>query len=135
MDMQWDEDEKLEEILERRRVEGGPLQAEVMQKVPQLVVHGRVSQCKQVKGIEEKKKVKGWSTEERKNKPCDDTDEDTEEMSKWRSMRQEEMDVVGGGWLRRWRERFWTSTRWRTATEVLTEAEAPRWNGGVYEEA
>ena len=34
---------------------------------------------------------------------------------------------------RRWRKRFRISTRWRTAKEVL--AEAPCWNGGVYEEA
>ena len=32
MGMQWDEDEKLEEILERRRVERCSLQAEVMRK-------------------------------------------------------------------------------------------------------
>ena len=43
MEMQWDEDEKLEEILERRRVEGSSLQAEVLQKVPELVVHERMS--------------------------------------------------------------------------------------------
>ena len=42
---------------------------------------------------------------------------------------------VGRNLFRRWRKRFWTSTRWRTAKEVLTEAEAPVWNGGVYEEA
>ena len=36
---------------------------------------------------------------------------------------------------RKWRKRFWTSTRWRTAKERLTGAEASFWNGGVYEEA
>ena len=35
MEMQWVEDEKLEEIPERRRREGNSLQAEVMQKVPE----------------------------------------------------------------------------------------------------
>ena len=35
MEVQWAEDEKLEEILERRRREGNSLQAEVMQKVPE----------------------------------------------------------------------------------------------------
>ena len=38
--MQLAEDEKLEEILERRRMEGSPLQADVMQKVPELIVRG-----------------------------------------------------------------------------------------------
>ena len=39
MEVQWDEDEKLEEIVERRRMEGTSLQVEVMQKVPELVIH------------------------------------------------------------------------------------------------
>ena len=46
MEVQWSEDEKLEEILERRRMEGGSLQAEVMHKVPELVVHARMPQGK-----------------------------------------------------------------------------------------
>ena len=47
---------------------------------------------KKVKGTEEKKKVKGWSTEEVKDKPREDREKDTEEkMIKWRSMSQEEM--------------------------------------------
>ena len=37
MEMQWAEDEKLEKSLERRRMEGSSLQAEVMQKLPELV--------------------------------------------------------------------------------------------------
>ena len=48
----------LEEILERRRAEGSSLQAEVLQKVPDLVVHERMSQGEKAKGIEEKKELK-----------------------------------------------------------------------------
>ena len=67
MEVQWAEDEKLEKVLERRRMEGNSLQAEVMQRVPELVVHERMSQGKKVKGTKEKKKnVKRWSTEEMK---------------------------------------------------------------------
>ena len=44
MEMQWDEDEKLEKILERRRMERSSLQVEVMQKVPECEVHERMSQ-------------------------------------------------------------------------------------------
>ena len=44
MEVQRAEDEKLEEVLERRRVEGSSLQAEVTQKVPELVVLERRSQ-------------------------------------------------------------------------------------------
>ena len=43
---------------------------------------------KQAKGMEEKK-IKGWSTEEMKKKPRDDSEE---EMIEWRSMSQGEMD-------------------------------------------
>ena len=36
MNVQRAEDEKLDEIVERRRMEGSSLQAEVMQKIPDL---------------------------------------------------------------------------------------------------
>ena len=42
------EDGKMEESLERIRIGGSSLQAEVMQKVPELVVHERMSQIKGV---------------------------------------------------------------------------------------
>ena len=42
--------------------------AEIMQKVLELVVHERMSQCEKVKGTKENKKVKGRSTEEMKEK-------------------------------------------------------------------
>ena len=42
---------------------------------------------------------------------------------------------VGRGWLRIWRRRFQARTTWRTAKEVLAEAEAPFRNGGEFEEA
>ena len=47
-------------------MEGSTLKLEVMQMVRELVVHERVTQGKGVKGFKEKKKVKGWSTEEMK---------------------------------------------------------------------
>ena len=53
-----------------------------------MVVHERMSQCKKVKSTEEKKKVKGWSTEEMKNK----SREDKEKVIEWKCMSQEEMD-------------------------------------------
>ena len=64
MEVHWAEDEKLEEILEQRRREGSSLKAEVMQKVPELVLHERMSQGGQARDTEEKKKIKGWSTED-----------------------------------------------------------------------
>ena len=90
--MQLAEDEKLEEILERKRMEGSSLQAEVMQKVPELVVHELMSQGKKMRGIKGKKKVIGWSTEEMKDKANNLLEEDTKEMRKWSGMSQEEMD-------------------------------------------
>ena len=82
MEVQWAEDEKVEERLERRRMEGRFLQAEVMQ----LVVHERMSQGKGVKCTKEKKKAKGLCTEEMKGSSS--LEEDTEEMIKWRGMSQ-----------------------------------------------
>ena len=64
MAAQWDEEQKLEDILERRRMAGSSLQLEVMRKVPELVVHERVSQGQGVNCFREKKKVSGWSMEE-----------------------------------------------------------------------
>ena len=65
--VQWAEDEKWEEIFERRRMEGSSLQVEVIHKVPGLVVHDRMSQGKEWKCTKEMKKVKGWCTEEMKD--------------------------------------------------------------------
>ena len=47
--------EKIEEIMERRRMEGSSLQVDALQKVPELVVHERTSQGKRVKGLKDKK--------------------------------------------------------------------------------
>ena len=47
---QWEEDEKMEEFLEQKRVDGGAWHVEAMQKVPELVAHRRISQCKRVEG-------------------------------------------------------------------------------------
>ena len=48
MEVQRDEDDKLEETL-ARRMEGASLQVVVMQKVPELVIHERVSKGEKVK--------------------------------------------------------------------------------------
>ena len=66
--------------------------SEVMQKVPELVVYERLSQGKVGKCTKEKKKVKGWSTEEMKGKPSSSLEEHTEEMRKWRGKSQDEMN-------------------------------------------
>ena len=49
IEVPWAEDEKLEEVFERRRMERSSLQAEVMQKVTELVVRERKPQSKGVK--------------------------------------------------------------------------------------
>ena len=45
-----------------------------------------------MRGAQEKKKVKGWSTEEMKDKTRSKLEDDTGEMMNWRSMSQENMD-------------------------------------------
>ena len=47
MEVQWDDDEKLKEILTRRRMQGSSLQVEDKQKVPESVVHERMSRGKE----------------------------------------------------------------------------------------
>ena len=92
MAAQWEEERKLEEIVERRRIEGDSLKLEVMRKAPKLVLHARMSQGKGVKGFKEKKMVPGWTVEEKKEKPNIAVEEDTEEMRKWRGVSQSEVD-------------------------------------------
>ena len=80
-----------EETLERRRMEGSSLQAEVMHKLSAWCMT-RMSQGEKVRGTKEKKKVKGWSTQEMKEKANSSLEQDTEDMIKWRGMSQEEME-------------------------------------------
>ena len=56
---QWDEEQKLEEILKQSGMEGSLGQFEVMRRVLEPVVHERMSQGERVKGLKEKKKVSG----------------------------------------------------------------------------
>ena len=53
MELQWTEDEKLDEILEQRR-EGSALKVDVMQKAPELVVHERMVQGEKSDGCKGK---------------------------------------------------------------------------------
>ena len=39
MTAQWVEEQKMREIMERRRIEGETFKLEVLQQVPELVVH------------------------------------------------------------------------------------------------
>ena len=63
-------------------MEGSPVQFEVMQNVPELLVHERMSQGIGVTGIKEKKKVSGWSMEEMKEKLSIAVEEESEEVKK-----------------------------------------------------
>ena len=92
MAAQWDEEQKLEEILERKRMVGSPVQFAFMQNVPQLCVHERMSQGIGVARIKEKKKVSGWSMEEMKEELSVVEKEDAEEVKKWRGLSQSEID-------------------------------------------
>ena len=64
-----------------------------MHKVPELAVNERMSQGKRLKNPKEKKEVPGWSVEEMKERPNIAVEEDTEEVKKWRSLSQSEMDL------------------------------------------
>ena len=64
----WEEEQKLKEIMERRRMEGSSLQVDAMQRVQELVVSERMLQGKRVKSLKEKKKIPRWSIEKMKEK-------------------------------------------------------------------
>ena len=70
-----------------------PLKLDAMQKVPELAVNERMSQGKRLKNPKEKKEVPGWSVEEMKERPNIAVEKDTEEVKKWRSLSQSEMDL------------------------------------------
>ena len=78
MTKQFEEEQPLEEVVERRRMEGNSLKLDAMQKVPELVVNGGILQGKRVKNTKEKKKVPGRSIEEMKERPSIAVEEDTE---------------------------------------------------------
>ena len=80
---QWEEEQHLEDIVERRRMEGSSLKLDVIQKVPELAVNEPMSQGERVKNPTVKKKVPGWSVEEMKEKPNIAEEEDTEENEKF----------------------------------------------------
>ena len=103
MAAQWDEEQTLEETLQRRRMEGSSLQLEVTQKVLELVVQERMLQGKGVKVFKEKKIVPGLSIEKQNIA----VEEDTEEIRKWRGLSQSEMD------------RCWKNLAERMEEEVL----------------
>ena len=67
----------------------------------------RMSQGEKVKHPKEKKKVPGWSIEEMKERPDIAVEEDTEEIKRWRSPNQSEMDLC------------WKSLAERMEEEVL----------------
>ena len=64
----WEEEQKLKEIMERRRMEGSSLQLDAMQRVQELVVSERMLQGQRVKSLKEKKKIPRWSIEKMKEK-------------------------------------------------------------------
>ena len=75
----WEEEQKLKEIMERRRMEGSSLQLDAMQRVQELVVNERMLQGKRVKSLKEKQKIPRWSIEKMKEKTNAAVVEDDEE--------------------------------------------------------
>ena len=115
-----EEEQRLEEILERRRMQGSSLQ---------LVVHQRMSQGKGVKGFKEKKIVPGWSIVEMKEKPNVAEEEDSEEVKKRRVLSQSEMDQSWKNWVERMEKEILDKYK---VEESKREAfsRGASWNGG-----
>ena len=125
----------MDDFIERRRMERSSLKLDVLQKVPELVVNRPMSQGEQEKDTKEKKKVPGWSIEEMKERRNIAVEEDREEMKRWRSRYQSEMDLC------------WKNLAERMEEEVLdkykveesknngpSKVEVTPWNGEEYVE-
>ena len=92
MKLQWAEDQKLEKFWNEEGWKEPLCRRKSCKKTPELVVHERMSRGEKVRGTREKKKAKGCSTEEMKDKTNSLREEDTEEMRTRRCLNQEEMD-------------------------------------------
>ena len=112
---QWEEEQHSDDLIERRRMEGSSLKVDVMQKVPELVVNKRMSQGEKRKDTKGKKKVPGWSIEEMKERPDIAVEENTDEMKRWRSLNQCEMDLCCKNLAEGWKRRSWTNTKSKKA--------------------
>ena len=74
-------------------------------------------------------------TQEMKERPNIAVVEDAEEMKRWRSLNQSEMDLtLGRIWLKGWKRRSWTNTKSKKARRGPSKAEATHWNGEESEE-
>ena len=111
----------MEDTVERKRMEGSSVKLDVIQKVPELVVKKRMSQGEKVKDTKDKKKVPGWSVEEMKERPDIAGEEDTEEMKRWRSLNQIEMDLC------------WKKLAERMEEEVLDKYKVEESKRGAFE--
>ena len=89
---QWEEEQHLEDIVERR-MEGSSLKLDVVQKVPELVVKTQKKRIMCQDGPLERLDIAA--------------EEDTDEMKRWRSLNQSGMD------------RCWKSLAERMEEEVL----------------
>ena len=101
-------------------MEGSFLKLDVMQRIPGLVVTERMSQGDKVKRPRGKKKVPGWSIEEMKGRADIAVKEDTEEMERWRSLNQSEMDLC------------WKSLAERIEEEVLDKYKVEESKKGAF---
>ena len=96
-------------------MEGNSLKLDALQKVPEP---------------KKKKKVPGWSTEEMKERPNVAVEGDTEEMKRWRSLNQSEMDLCFKNfWLRKWSREVLDKYKGQREQE----SEMTLWNGEEWE--
>ena len=100
--MDWYEDDELkkqceevsrvQEIFRQLRREGEALQFGAVQRVLELVTSQILTKGKVLEEKEDERKVEGWSTKEMDEKVSDLVGHFTEEMVRWRSKSQEEID-------------------------------------------
>ena len=91
-----------------------------------------MSQGERVKNPKEKKKVKGWSIEEVKERSDVAVEEDTEEMRRWRSLNQSETNLCWKILAEREEEEVLDKYKVENTKKILLQGEVTPWNGKGY---
>ena len=131
---QWEEEQHLDDLIERRRMERSSLKLDVVQKVPELVVNKRMSRGEKGNDTKEKKKVPGWPIEETKERPNIAVKEDTEEMKNGEVQTRVRWIHAGRIWLKEWKRKSWTSAKLKRARAGRSTVEETPGNGEEYAE-
>ena len=102
----------------------------VCKRVPELLVSQTLTKEKELRKNERIGNVVGWSTEKMEEERNNQLVKDAEEMVRWRSINQEEIDEVWKKLAVKIEEEVLGKTKWKIAKEEPLEEEVSLRNGG-----